>query len=158
LTWPILTISHYIIVFLATCIQGARRKPFKLKPGLKYKNPSLSRTPILKRCPQVKGIVTRVVTMSPKKPNSAIRHVAKVDLTNKLRVTARLPGIGYLCSKYNRVLIRGGRANDLPGVGYSAIRGAYDFSPVVGKKKRRSFYGVSRPMGFSKHIRRCLRR
>ena len=96
--------------------------------------------------------------MSPKKPNSAIRHVAKVNLNNGLRLTARLPGKGYLCAKYNRVLVRGGRANDLPGVGYSAIRGVYDFSPVVGKKKRRSFYGVSRPSGFSKHIRRCLRR
>ena len=95
----------------------------------------MSRTPILKRCPQAKGIVTRVVTMSPKKPNSAIRHVAKVDLNNGLRLTARLPGKGYLCSKYNRVLVSGGRANDLPGVGYTAVRGVYDFSPVVGKKK-----------------------
>ena len=60
--------------------------------------------------------------------------MAKVNLNNGLRLTARLPGKGYLCSKYNRVLVRGGRANDLPGVGYSAIRGAYDFSPVVGKK------------------------
>jgi small subunit ribosomal protein S12 len=143
---------------MATCKQSARRKTKGLKPGPKYSNPSLSRTSILKRCPQVKGIVTRVVTMSPKKPNSAIRHVAKVDLTNGLRVTARLPGRGYLCAKYNRVLVRGGRANDLPGVGYSAIRGAYDFSPVVGKIKRRSIYGVSRPSGFSKHIRRSLRR
>ena len=143
---------------MATCKQSARRKSKMLKPGPKYLKPSLSRTSILKRCPQVKGIVTRVVTMSPKKPNSAIRHVAKVDLTNGLRVTARLPGKGYLCAKYNRVLIRGGRANDLPGVGYSAVRGAYDFSPVVGKKKRRSVYGVSRPSGFSKHIRRSLRR
>jgi small subunit ribosomal protein S12 len=143
---------------MATCKQSSRRKTKCLKPGPKYSYPSLSRTSILKRCPQVKGIVTRVVTMSPKKPNSAIRHVAKVDLTNGLRVTARLPGRGYLCAKYNRVLVRGGRANDLPGVGYSAIRGAYDFSPVVGKKKRRSIYGVSRPSGFSKHIRRSLRR
>ena len=143
---------------MATCKQSARRKIKCLKPGPKYSKPTLSRTPILRRCPQVKGIVTKVVTMSPKKPNSAIRHVAKVDLTNGLRVTARLPGKGYLCAKYNRVLIRGGRANDLPGVGYSAIRGAYDFSPVVGKKKRRSVYGVSRPSGFSKHIRRSLRR
>ena len=143
---------------MATCKQSSRRKIKCLKPGPKYSKPTLSRTPILKRCPQVKGIVTRVVTMSPKKPNSAIRHVAKVDLTNGLRVTARLPGKGYLCAKYNRVLVRGGRANDLPGVGYSAIRGAYDFSPVVGKKKRRSVYGVSRPSGFSKHVRRSLRR
>ena len=143
---------------MATCKQAYNRKQKSLKPGPKYKLPTLSRTPILKRCPQVKGIVTKVVTMSPKKPNSAIRHVAKVDLTNGLRVTARLPGKGYLCAKYNRVLIRGGRANDLPGVGYSAVRGAYDFSPVVGKKKRRSVYGVSRPSGFSKHVRRSLRR
>jgi len=143
---------------MATAKQSTRRKIKTLKPGPKYTNPSMSRTSILKRCPQAKGIVTRVVTMSPKKPNSAIRHVAKVDLTNGLRVTARLPGKGYLCAKYNRVLIRGGRANDLPGVGYSAIRGAYDFSPVVGKKKRRSIYGVSRPSGFSKHVRRSLRR
>lgn len=95
--------------------------------------------------------------MSPKKPNSAVRHVAKVALTNDLRVTARLPGKGYLCVKYNRVLVEGGRANDLPGVGYTAVRGVFDFSPVVGKKKRRSIYGVSRPSGFSLHIRRSVR-
>lgn len=143
---------------MATCKQSAKRKRFYLKPGPKYKNPTLSRTPILKRCPQAKGIVTRVVTMSPKKPNSAIRHVAKIDLNNGLRLTARLPGKGYLCSKYNRILVSGGRANDLPGVGYTAVRGVYDFSPVVGKKKRRSVYGVSRPSGFTKHIRRCFRK
>lgn len=118
----------------------------------------MSRTPILKRCPQVKGIVTKVVTRSPKKPNSAIRHVAKVDLNNGLRLTARLPGIGYLCSRYNRILVSGGRANDLPGVGYRAIRGVYDFSPVVGKKRRRSVYGVSRPSGYTTYIRKSLRR
>jgi small subunit ribosomal protein S12 len=116
-----------------------------------------SRTPILKQSPQVKGIVTRVVTMSPKKPNSAIRHVAKVDLTNGLRLTARLPGKGYLCGKFSRVLVEGGRANDLPGVGYTLVRGVYDFSPVVGKVKRRSVYGVSRPSGYSSYIRRSIR-
>ena len=143
---------------MATCKQACRRKTKHLKPGPKYKHPTLSRTPILKRCPQAKGIVSKVVTMSPKKPNSAIRHVAKVSLNNGLRVTARLPGKGYLCAKYNRVLVRGGRANDLPGVGYSAVRGTYDFSPVVGKKTRRSVYGVSRPSGFSSFVRRSLRR
>ena len=143
---------------MATCKQAVKRKTKSLKPGPKYKYPTLSRTPILKRCPQAKGIVSKVVTMSPKKPNSAIRHVAKVNLNNGLRVTARLPGKGYLCAKYNRVLVRGGRANDLPGVGYSAVRGAYDFSPVVGKKTRRSVYGVSRPSGFSNFVRRSLRR
>jgi small subunit ribosomal protein S12 len=96
--------------------------------------------------------------MSPKKPNSAVRHIAKVRLNNKLRVTARIPGVGYLCSKYNRVLVNGGRANDLPGVGYTIIRGVYDFISVVGKKKRRSVYGVTRPEGYTKHIRRSLRR
>lgn len=143
---------------MSTCIQAAKRKIYKRKPSLKYKYPTLSRTPILKNSPQAKGIVTRVVTMSPKKPNSAIRHVAKVDLNNGLRLTARLPGKGYLCAKYNRVLVNGGRANDLPGVGYTVIRGVYDFSPVVGKRKRRSVYGVSRPSGFSKHIRRSIRK
>lgn len=143
---------------MATLKQACSRKRKYLKPGKKYKLPTSSRTPILKRCPQVKGIVTKVVTMSPKKPNSATRHVAKVDLNNGLRVTSRLPGIGYLCSRYNRVLISGGRANDLPGVGYTTVRGVYDFSPVVGKIKRRSVYGVSRPTGFTKHVRRALRK
>lgn len=143
---------------MATLKQSAKRKNPFLKPGTRYKNPVITRTPILKRCPQAKGIVTKVVTRTPKKPNSAIRHVAKIDLNNGLRLTARLPGIGYLCSKYNRILVGGGRANDIPGVGYRAIRGVYDFSPVVGKKKRRSFYGVSRPSGYTTYIRRCLRR
>ena len=143
---------------MATCIQSYKRKPKKLKPSLKYKYPVLTRTPILKRCPQVKGIVTKVVTMTPKKPNSAVRHVAKVNLNNGLRLTARLPGINYLCSRYNRILIRGGRANDLPGVGYSGIRGVYDFSPVVGKKKARSRYGVARPANYTKYVRRYLRK
>lgn len=144
---------------MSTTKQAFLRKNLKLKSNLKYKNPTStnSRTPILKQSPQVKGIVTRVVTMSPKKPNSAIRHVAKVDLTNGLKLTARLPGKGYLCGKYSRVLVEGGRANDLPGVGYTLVRGVYDFSPVVGKAKRRSVYGVSRPSGFSKHVRRSVR-
>jgi small subunit ribosomal protein S12 len=123
----------------------------------KYSRRHESRTPALQKRPQVKGIVTKVTTMSPKKPNSAVRHVAKVSLTNGLRVTARMPGIGYLCSKYNRVLVTGGRANDLPGVGYTLIRGVYDFSPVIFKKKRRSVYGVSRPEGHTKYIKKSLR-
>lgn len=122
-----------------------------------YKNVTFSRTQALKKRPQVKGVVTRVVTMNPKKPNSAVRHVAKVKLTNELNVTTRLIGSGYLCAKYNRVLVHGGRANDLPGVGYSLVRGALDFSPVLFKKKRRSVYGTSRPDNYTKHIRRCFR-
>ncbi len=144
---------------MSTLKQSCKRQKLQIKSNLKYVKPSStnSRTPILKKCPQVKGIVTKVVTMSPKKPNSAIRHVAKVDLTNGLRLTARLPGKGYLCGKYSRVLVEGGRANDLPGVGYTLVRGVYDFSPMVGKVKGRSVYGVGRPSGYSKHIRRAVR-
>lgn len=83
--------------------------------------------------------------MKPKKPNSAVRHIAKVKLTNEIHVTARIPGIGYRCSKYNRVLVNGGRANDLPGVGYTLVRGVYDFPSVISKRKRRSVYGTERP-------------
>jgi small subunit ribosomal protein S12 len=122
-----------------------------------YKEFGFTRTQALKSRPQVKGVVSKVVTMSPKKPNSAVRHVAKVKLSNNVNITGRLPGKGYHCSKYNRVLVEGGRANDLPGVGYTLVRGAFDFSPVVGKRKRRSVYGVSRPEKSSKHLRRCFR-
>lgn len=123
----------------------------------KYTKKHASRTPALQKRPQVKGIVTRVTTMSPKKPNSANRTIAKVSLTNGLRVTARVPGVGYICSKYNRVLVTGGRANDLPGVGYTLIRGVFDFAPVISKKKRRSVYGVSRPDGYTPFVKRSLR-
>lgn len=122
-----------------------------------YTLDNFTRTPALNKRPQVKGIVGKVTTMSPKKPNSASRHIAKVKLTNEFSVTARVPGIGYVCSKYNRVLVSGGRANDLPGVGYSLVRGVYDFSSVIFKRKRRSVYGTSRPDGFTKHVRRCFR-
>jgi small subunit ribosomal protein S12 len=96
--------------------------------------------------------------MNPKKPNSAMRHVAKVKLYRKPRVTARIPGIGFGVAKFNRVLVRGGRANDLPGVSYSLVRGVYDFPSLYGKKKSRSFYGVSRPETGVKYIRRKLRK
>jgi len=122
-----------------------------------YKRKNFSRTPALQQRPQIKGIIRRMTTMTPKKPNSAIRHVAKVMLTNKKRITARIPGIGYICSKYNRVLANGGRANDLPGVGYTLIRGVYDFPSVIFKKKRRSVYGTSRPDGYTKYVRKSLR-
>lgn len=135
---------------MATFKQAVLRKKY-------YKIISFTRTPRLGQSPQKKGIVNKVTTKSPKKPNSAVRHVAKVTLTSGYRVTARLPGIGYLCSKYNRVLVNGGRANDLPGVGYTLVRGVYDFSPVIFKKKRRSVYGVSRPDGYTKFVRRSLR-
>lgn len=115
-----------------------------------------SRTPALQKRSQVKGAVTKLVTMSPKKPNSASRHVAKIKLTNDLKVTTRLPGSGYWCSKYNRILVHGGRANDLPGVGYTAIRGVFDFSPALFKKKRRSIYGVARPDGLTTYVKKKI--
>lgn len=135
---------------MATLNQSVKRKKI-------YKMKGFSRTPALNKRPQVKGTITKVVTMSPKKPNSASRHVAKVKLTNDLNITARVPGVGYLCSKYNRVLAHGGRANDLPGVGYTIIRGVFDFSSVVSKRKRRSIYGVKRPEGYTDHLRRSVR-
>ena len=122
-----------------------------------HRRRSFTRTPALNSRPQIKGVVTRVTTMSPKKPNSAIRHVAKVALTSGGRVTARVPGIGYICTRYNRVLVNGGRANDLPGVGYTLIRGKLDFAACFSKRKRRSVYGASRPDGHTKHVRRCFR-
>ena len=123
-----------------------------------YPEIGFTRTQALNSRPQIKGIVTKLTTMSPKKPNSAVRHVAKVKLTSGKRITGRLPGQGFYCSKYNRVLVEGGRANDLPGVGYTLCRGVYDFSPVVGKSKRRSIYGVDRPAHVKKHIRKCFRK
>ena len=117
-----------------------------------------SRTPRLRRCPQAKGLVVRVCIMNPKKPNSAMRHVAKLKLYRKPRITTRIPGRGFGVSKFNRALSRGGRANDLPGVGYSLVRGVYDFPPLFGKKRRRSFYGVERPSHKIFFKRRCLRK
>lgn len=127
------------------------------RQSLKYRRSNFTRTPALQKRPQVKGVVTSVRTVSPKKPNSASRHVAKVSLSNSLRITGRLPGQGYLCSKHNRALVTGGRANDLPGVGYTLIRGVYDFASVLFKRKRRSVYGVSRWEGYTTHIRRKKR-
>jgi small subunit ribosomal protein S12 len=123
----------------------------------RQKKAALSRTPRLYGCPFGRGLVVRVCIMNPKKPNSAMRHVAKIKLYSKPRVTARIPGSGFGVVKFNRVLVRGGRANDLPGVGYSLVRGVYDFSPHFGKKRCRSFYGVPRPEGGVKHIRRRTR-
>lgn len=112
----------------------------------------------LKNSPQIKGLVVRLVIITPKKPNSAIRHVAKLNLykTNR-HLFARVPGIGNLPTKYNRVLARGGRANDLPTVRFTLIRNVYDFAGLVHKKKRRSIYGAGRPENYTKHIRRCFR-
>jgi len=116
------------------------------------------RTARLLKNPQGRGLVVRVCIMNPKKPNSAMRHVAKLKLYRKPRITARILGRGFGLSKFNRVLARGGRANDLPGVSYTVIRGALDCSPLFGKKKRRSFYGVERNSSLVTFVRRKFRK
>jgi len=102
--------------------------------------------------------VLKLAIMTPKKPNSAIRHIAKV-ITYKTgrRVLARIPGIGYIPAKFNRVLMRGGRANDLPTIRLTLVRGVFDFSPLYLKKRKRSKYGAPRPESAIKHIRRRFR-
>ncbi len=101
--------------------------------------------PALQACPQKRGVCTRVYTSTPKKPNSAIRKVARVRLTNGYEVTAYIPGEGHNLQEHSIVLIRGGRVKDLPGVRYHIIRGTLDTSGVDGRTKGRSKYGVKRP-------------
>lgn len=100
--------------------------------------------PALESCPQKRGVCTRVMTMTPKKPNSALRKVARVRLTNGFEVTAYIPGIGHNLQEHSVVLLRGGRVKDLPGVRYHIIRGAKDTLGVSDRKKGRSKYGAKR--------------
>jgi small subunit ribosomal protein S12 len=104
-----------------------------------------TKAPALKSNPQKRGICTRVYTTTPKKPNSALRKVARVRLTNKMEVICYIPGEGHNLQEHSIVLIRGGRVKDVPGVRYHIIRGALDSSGVDGRKKSRSKYGVKRP-------------
>ena len=101
--------------------------------------------PALQACPQRRGVCTRVYTTTPKKPNSALRKVARVRLTNGIEVTAYIPGEGHNLQEHSIVLIRGGRVKDLPGVRYHIIRGTLDTAGVEGRKQRRSHYGAKRP-------------
>jgi small subunit ribosomal protein S12 len=104
-----------------------------------------SDSPALTSCPQKRGVCVRVYTTTPKKPNSALRKVARVRLTNGLEVTTYVPGIGHNLQEHSVVLIRGGRVKDLPGVRYHIIRGSLDASGVQNRKKSRSKYGTKRP-------------
>jgi small subunit ribosomal protein S12 len=104
-----------------------------------------TKAPALQNCPQKRGVCTRVMTVTPKKPNSALRKVARVRLTNGIDVTAYIPGIGHNLQEHSVVLIRGGRVKDLPGVRYHIIRGAKDTLGVEDRKKARSKYGTKRP-------------
>ncbi len=106
---------------------------------------SKTKSPALKACPQKRGVCLRVSTMTPKKPNSALRKVARVRLTNGMEVTAYIPGVGHNLQEHSIVLIRGGRVKDLPGVRYHIIRGALDTSGVGDRRRGRSKYGAKKP-------------
>lgn len=104
-----------------------------------------SKAPALDACPQRRGVCVRVYTTTPKKPNSAMRKVARVKLTNQKEVNAYIPGEGHNLQEHSIVLVRGGRVKDLPGVRYHLVRGALDASGVEGRKQSRSLYGAKRP-------------
>jgi small subunit ribosomal protein S12 len=105
----------------------------------------INKVPALQACPQRRGVCTRVYTTTPKKPNSALRKVARVRLTNGQEVTAYIPGEGHKLQEHSVVLIRGGRVKDLPGVRYHILRGVLDTTGVEGRKQARSKYGAKRP-------------
>jgi small subunit ribosomal protein S12 len=111
------------------------------------RDPMKSRTssPALQSCPQKRGVCVRVYTSTPKKPNSALRKVARVRLTNGIEVTTYIPGVGHNLQEHSIVLIRGGRVKDLPGVRYHVVRGTLDTAGVEGRKQSRSKYGAKRP-------------
>ncbi|MEE8060314.1 MAG: 30S ribosomal protein S12 [Gemmatimonadales bacterium] len=115
------------------------RKPLK----------AIDKAPALRKKPQKRGVCTRVYTTTPKKPNSALRKVARVRLTNGFEVTAYIPGEGHNLQEHSIVLIRGGRVKDLPGVRYHIIRGTLDTAGVSDRKQSRSKYGAKRPKGGS---------
>ena len=104
-----------------------------------------TKSPALQACPQRRGVCTRVYTTTPKKPNSALRKVARVRLTNAIEVTAYIPGIGHNLQEHSVTLIRGGRVKDLPGVRYHIIRGTLDAAGVADRGQSRSKYGAKRP-------------
>ena len=114
------------------------RKPRQNKP-------ERNKVPALKGCPQRRGVCTRVYTTTPKKPNSALRKVAKVRLTNGFEVIGYIPGEGHNLQEHSVVIIRGGRVKDLPGVRYHILRGVLDTQGVKDRKQRRSKYGAKRP-------------
>jgi small subunit ribosomal protein S12 len=106
--------------------------------------PGKTKTPALAGAPQKRGVCTRVSTMTPKKPNSALRKIARVRLTNGVEVTAYIPGIGHNLQEHSVVLVRGGRVKDLPGYRYKVVRGALDASGVSDRKQARSRYGAKK--------------
>ena len=109
------------------------------------KNVKKTKSPALKGCPQLRGVCLQVKTQTPKKPNSALRKVARVRLTSGIEVTAYIPGEGHNLQEHSIVMVRGGRVKDLPGVRYHIVRGTLDTAGVVDRKKSRSKYGAKRP-------------
>ena len=130
--------------------KGRKPKQRKSKsPALQYRYNALKqrRSMASNGAPQKRGVCTQVRTMTPKKPNSALRKIARVRLTNGIEVTAYIPGEGHTLQEHSVVLVRGGRVPDLPGVRYHIIRGAIDSMGVEGRNKQRSKYGTKRPKG-----------
>lgn len=117
-----------------------------IRKGRKSKT-SKTNSPALQNCPQKRGVCVRVYTTTPKKPNSALRKVARVRLTNGLEVSAYIPGEGHNLQEHSIVLIRGGRVKDLPGVRYHIVRGTLDTAGVDDRKQGRSHYGTKKPKG-----------
>src|SRR5438093_10206545 len=106
-----------------------------------------SKTPAMQGCPQKRGVCIRVYTTTPKKPNSALRKVARVRLTNGIEVTSYIPGVGHNLQEHSIVMIRGGRVKDLPGIRYHIIRGSLDTAGVANRRQSRSKYGAKAPKG-----------
>ena len=123
----------------------SRAETKSTSPALQRTFNSLKRKPVNQNSPQKRGVCTSVKTVTPKKPNSALRKVARVRLTNGLEVTAYIPGIGHNLQEHSVVLIRGGRVKDLPGVRYHIVRGVLDTSGVQDRMQSRSKYGTKRP-------------
>ncbi|MBA4549371.1 30S ribosomal protein S12 [Thermoactinomyces intermedius] len=126
--------------------KGRKSKKSQSKsPALQYTYNTLRKEVVRQSAPQKRGVCTRVGTMTPKKPNSALRKYARVRLTNGTEVTAYIPGIGHNLQEHSVVLVRGGRVKDLPGVRYHIVRGALDTAGVTDRKQGRSKYGTKRP-------------
>ncbi len=126
--------------------QGRSDKPYKSKtPALQRGFNALRRETTDRTAPQKRGVCTKVTTVTPKKPNSALRKIARVRLTNGMEATSYIPGIGHNLQEHSVVLIRGGRVRDLPGVRYHIIRGTLDTQGVANRKQSRSKYGAKRP-------------
>jgi small subunit ribosomal protein S12 len=131
--------------------KGRQDKTYKSKaPSLNVGFNTLEKKYTDTKSPQKRGVCTRVTTMTPKKPNSALRKYARVRLSNGMEVTAYIPGVGHSLQEHSVVLIRGGRVKDLPGVRYHIIRGALDTTGVANRKQARSKYGAKRPKANAK--------